>query len=769
MAGKGKKSESSILNVNLRVFVIIGLTLLLFYPPFLRGLFFAPELLITHMFTAVLFALCWYDKILRKDVSFLKGYLDYSMLAFVMVYVLSLFGAVNMRGAIGELLKVINYFMVYWITAQMVKSEKDVKILYRAIYFSAMGVAIVGIGAAVGLVDYPGAIWKNRLSSTLQYPNTTAIFLALATFLGFALLSVSRSRVGKIAYMTGNMLLISVIVASQSRGSWFIYSLVLLLFLLGLPKVYRFSTFYNLVISLGAGLQVARVIQQSILKQADGSILSYILIGAAAVSAAQWGYDLVLSWLDERDALPITRKLLGVGVVLYAVMVLLVYVGYSVSAVPSVAAKFVPTSALKRAETINNQDTSFTSRLDFTKTALKMAMDYPVNGLGGEGWDSLYHRYQPYLIYSSETHNYPAKVLVETGFIGLIILIAVWLFWAKNFYNLWSEGLEKDSWFLIWAGGIAALTLGLHSVFDFDLSMGAIGIVFWTLLGITQGYAKSLLPIQRDVSPGSGQLLLSLIVGTAGAAVLLLPAASLYFAGVKAAEGAQAMTQRNWVLAENKLLQAVELDPYTASYAADLTQVYTIKGMASNDSSQLALAKKYSDQAVQMEPYNYQVRLRLLVVSLFSGRIDEAVKGAESLVENNPRDVHNFEILDKIYVLAGRYLQENGQKEKAREYWSKVVNQRTGRGGPLEVTSTIKLFEGEAAFMLGDYSKARAILTQIDTNSLQASVYMEKAVFQYAAEYKLGNKAKAENQISKLVKKYPKITGEFRSLLKAAH
>ncbi|MFA5882178.1 MAG: polymerase, partial [Eubacteriales bacterium] len=137
-----------ILNINLRVFVKIGLVFLLFYPPFLRGLFFAPELLMTHMFTAVLFALCWYDKLLRREVSFLKGPLDYSILAFILIYALSLIGAVNMRGAVGELLKVINYFMVYWIAAQTVKSEKDIKVLYRAIFISAVGVAAVGLGAA---------------------------------------------------------------------------------------------------------------------------------------------------------------------------------------------------------------------------------------------------------------------------------------------------------------------------------------------------------------------------------------------------------------------------------------------------------------------------------------------------------------------------------------------------------------------------------------------------------------------------------------------
>ena len=59
-------------------------------------------------------------------------------------------------GAVGELLKVINYFMVYWITAQTIKTEKDIRGIFRAIFLSAVGVAVVGLGAAMGIIKYPG-------------------------------------------------------------------------------------------------------------------------------------------------------------------------------------------------------------------------------------------------------------------------------------------------------------------------------------------------------------------------------------------------------------------------------------------------------------------------------------------------------------------------------------------------------------------------------------------------------------------------------------
>jgi tetratricopeptide (TPR) repeat protein len=780
MSKRNPDKEKPILNINLRVFVYIGLIFLLFYPPFLRGLFFPPELLMTHMFTAVLFALCWYDKILRKDVTFLKGPLDYFALAFVFVYVFSLFDAVNMRGAVGELLKVINYFMVYWIAKETVKSEKDIKALLRAIFFSAVGVAVVGIGAAMGVIDYPGAVVGNRIYSTLQYPNTTATFLALSTFLGFGLINTSQNKAGKIVYSVGNMLLMAVIVASQSRGSWFLYPLVMMMFFVGLPKQYRFFSFYNLAVCLGVGLQVARVIQHTLETGPGLDVLKWLILGAAGVSIAQWIYDLIIDWMERQDVRVRTRKLLGAGVVAYAVVVLLVYIAYSAQAVPSVAAMFAPTDALQRVNTINNQQTSYVARLDMTKTAFRMALDYPLNGLGGEGWNALYHRYQPYLMFSSETHNYPAKVLVETGFIGLFALMVIWFFNLKGLYKSWRAELDENTWTLVWACGIAAITLGAHSIYDFDLSMGAMGIILWCLWGVIRGSVNINVANVPEKIISLRKMLSVVLAGTVGAAVLFAPSASLYAAGTAGAEGAKAMAKKNWADAEQKLSKAVRLDPLTASYSADLVQVYTIMGMGGKDSSKLDLAEKYADQAVRMEPYNYQVRLRLLLVSLVSGRLEDAVDDAESLVANNPLDAHNFEILGKVYIAAGRYLASSGEKEKARTYWHKINDLRpqleekeklvkeakSWQGDPPQITSIIQLYEGEAACLLGDYTKALSILNNLDEKQLPEPLRLEKTIYLAVAKEKDGQKKDTNKEISRLFKTNPGLSQEFNEIIK---
>ncbi len=778
---KQKQYNSQLLNVNLRVFVVIGLTFLLFYPPFLRGLFFAPELLITHMFTAVLFAICWYDKLLHRDVTFLKGSLDYSALAFVIVYVLSLYGAVNMRGAIGELLKVINYFMVYWITAQTVKSERDIKILYRSIFFSAVGVACVGIGAAAGLVDYPGAVVEGKIYSTLQYPNTTATLLALGTFLGFGLLNASHSRLGKVLYASGNMLMMAVIVASGSRGSWMLYPLVLALFVIGLPRKRRFSTFYSLAITLGIGLQLARVLQLRNLGGTDHGVFKYLVLWVIITAAAQWVYDGIIRWLDEREVRANIRKLLAAGVIAYALILGIVYIEHTTQAVPSVVAQFVPSGTLERAGTINNQDTSIVARIDFTMAALKMASDYPVNGLGGEGWNALYHRYMPYLKYSSETHNYPAKVLVETGFIGLLILFVIWFFWTKGIYKLWRTELEDDSWVLIWAAAMAGTVLLVHSMYDFDLSLGAMGIILWTLCGVIRAAENVYISTKEPTKCTRKRVMTALVGGTLGASLLFMSAIILFMAGENGADGARAMINRNWVEAEKRLLKAVQLDPFSASYSADLAQVYAIKWMASNDSNQMALSARYAEKAVRNEPYNFGVRLRLLMIALVTGNVERAVKDAESLVAQNPLDVHNFEILGKIYIASGRYYSDKGQKDKAELYWRRAgdikrqldikirnVNKIRGWDGDLlQITPVVNLYMGEAAYLLGDFARADVLLNGLTVGDKKVPDQLvgEALLYRYATKAKQGDMEYAQAEIKKLAAIHPGIDSEFDKLL----
>ena len=100
-----------------------GLAVLLFLPPYFRGLFFAPEQEKALIFAAVILWVAWLWKWLNRDYSFLSHPLDYFVLAFPATYLISSFQAVNHGLALDEVVKTTLYFTVYWLASRLVRND----------------------------------------------------------------------------------------------------------------------------------------------------------------------------------------------------------------------------------------------------------------------------------------------------------------------------------------------------------------------------------------------------------------------------------------------------------------------------------------------------------------------------------------------------------------------------------------------------------------------------------------------------------------------
>ena len=138
--------------------IYIGLIILLLYPSYFRGMFFDKEFLPTHMYSGALFLLyIIYKTKVLKEQQFFKSPMDYAAIALVGAYFLSIFVAVNIRSAVGEFLKYINYFIAFYMVSDFARTEKDMKIILWTMVISAFGVAFIGIGAAAGTFTYNGA------------------------------------------------------------------------------------------------------------------------------------------------------------------------------------------------------------------------------------------------------------------------------------------------------------------------------------------------------------------------------------------------------------------------------------------------------------------------------------------------------------------------------------------------------------------------------------------------------------------------------------
>lgn len=220
--------------------IYAGLIILLLYPPYFRGMFFDREFLPTHIFSGILFLLyIIYKTRVLKEYNVFTSPMDYAAIALVGAYFLSIFVAANIRSAIGEFLKYINYFIAFYLVSDFPRTKDDIKAILWAMVISAFGVAFIGIGAAAGTFTYNGAIVGNRISSTLQYPNTLAAYLTAAFMLSTSLWATAHNRVQKAVLAFINYTLFLCFLFTLSRGAWLLFPVFYLILVVGMPGQYR--------------------------------------------------------------------------------------------------------------------------------------------------------------------------------------------------------------------------------------------------------------------------------------------------------------------------------------------------------------------------------------------------------------------------------------------------------------------------------------------------------------------------------------------------
>ncbi|MGI6329075.1 MAG: hypothetical protein ACOX1I_09120 [Dethiobacteria bacterium] len=105
------------------IVILVALAYIIVVGPFQRGLFFSKELLPVHIISFSLFILYCTSRLLHREEGFFNTPLDYCVFALVVFYFLSFFVAVNKSAALGEFLKVANYFVIYLLVFNLCRSD----------------------------------------------------------------------------------------------------------------------------------------------------------------------------------------------------------------------------------------------------------------------------------------------------------------------------------------------------------------------------------------------------------------------------------------------------------------------------------------------------------------------------------------------------------------------------------------------------------------------------------------------------------------------
>ena len=707
-----------------------GLAVLMFLPPYFRGLFFQTEQERALIFAAVIFWFAWLWKWSKRDNSFLSHPLDYFTLALPVVYLVSAFQAAAYGVAVDEIVKTTLYFISFWLVSRLVTNGKDITFILNAVYISAVGVALAGLATATGVIFIKDGFLDGRIYSTLQYPNALASYLAAVVFIGLYLWrkpgleavgtpAASGSKGGPAwlggslfhyLYAIGNFLLIAVLLGTRSNGGMLVFLIVLIIFMFALPRGSRLPVIIHFTLVSLSALLSAIMFLNAANSGRPGTAWLWIAVGLALVLGGQALYHLaarkgLLQWIAAHKN------------ILQVVLLLVVTAGCIVAGVYANTHSDTFKNILEELRLRNASE-----RLYFFQDAMKMFKERPLLGWGGGGWEAAYRSYQSYFYNSNQVHGYYFQVMVETGILGILVVLGIWgnfLYLTHRLYHGAKGNAPRQA--LVLTVTAAAVSLGLHAVIDFDLSLSAITLVLWMMFGLAvspalSGNKKGVRTSKKYVPSNN----LVLAGASAAALIIFLFASCLAWSNYNSALAYQFLQKKDSSRAVAQLQKAVFYNPFNYLNYSNLARVYQQQG-------KLDEATEQALQASELSRYNPAVYSDLANLYYNSKNYEQAVSNAEQTLALAPFQLQWYEVLSRIYFLAGYMDLIDGKRDLAKDYLVKTANlpellkdrvdglseqeKRLWKDAPLlAVTPAINLNVGASQYLLGNWAGAESNL-----------------------------------------------------------
>lgn len=704
-----------------RPIIKVPLVLLLLISPFIHGLYGEQFFLPFFLFITVLFIISLCVQIKNRELKIFDHPLDWAILVLLLSFVISLINAVSIRSAIFGIMRFSSYVMMFWLCFQLARQPKGLTLFSITLYVAGIGMALFGLLVDCNIIKYLYMNPGDRITGTFDYANTFGIYIASISIVGWSLVLSSKDRIERALISGGNTILLIAMLGSLSRGTWVLYPFAVLLFWFLIGRGQRIKSLIVWLSSLIPAFILGKLFLQHT-PTPDHFI--FLVLGFVLSAGLQYGGNFAALWFSNKNLLVKIRHhykwILLIGIILLLSMGLIFSLQFG---------GFSSHGPFWQLTKISINDSDLQLRLEFNKDAIKIIKDHPFIGIGPGGWEAVYHKYASHLYWSDKPHNYFLQIGVESGIIGLLALISIWLLFIRLVWDYYKAKNIKDS-SIFWACATACFLLGAHSIMDFDMSYSAIALLLFGLMGALEGQVhissneieKSVNQKNRNKSrnikqqaDSKGMITIGLALATAF--ILLIPAAS-FWAGYKYFRSAQAIMNQDpnqALVLFNKSLQYDSLNAYYWNqYATFLAAVAVTTQQPSAFQQALIAAEK----AVEMDPYNLVVLNGANSVYLKLGEYDRAVTLGDIIINANPRDPAAYENLAICHILKGLHELDSGKLDEARKSWeqSLLVNNRV----PADIEAPavgLHYTSGQALILLGNRQQGEKELRQMLTFS----------------------------------------------------
>jgi tetratricopeptide (TPR) repeat protein len=702
----------------------------------------------------------------------------------------------------------VTYAIFFLITFYVARARHGLDILRRILLVSSYSVVYFGLFNWLGQKEaiYKWVSWfavemKNinfyqdavmtdsngvRLTSVFQYANSYSAFLIALLLVCLFLVTSSTKWYSVIIHGFMTVPIIVSFFLTLSRGGLVVLPVVMLVVLPFLKPSRQILFILHTVLTFGfsllilnrvteAGIQLSKQYNSSISAEGWLTLLGASLVAASAAFVIQkflapWihkNLDKLNNFRFANIVLPVTSI-----VACFAGIILLFNTG---------VINLLPDNVRTRVENINFQQHSVLERGTFYKDAVKLFQDYPVFGAGGGAWSALYEKYQNNPYVSRQAHNFFLQYLVETGIVGMTILLlflfAVFWIFIRSHRNNGKDSSDRRMVFYI-----VAVSLLIHSMIDFDLSYVYLGILLFLSLGaMISGNMKELkghwvdsVNKYRWVYP-SFLLICSILMFFQTTQLL---SGNTNFKNATAL--AQAQKPVNEIFAS--LDKAIEKNPGHPDYVGYkidiLLQLYNQNKEERFYSEALSLIQ----QVRQTESHNRILIEKEIYAYQIKNELDKALALVNAELPNFPWDITLYEKNVALNLSLGDKARTEKNDQKKEQYWNqafetynKVLEKQQilaalpkeqQQGRPFNVTKVMGLALGQIEFMRGNLVNAEKLLViGLDVNAIDDATSRQQLRWFLAALQKQGRLDQA--LMDKLIAKDPNERQEVQNLASA--
>ncbi|HHY06220.1 MAG TPA: hypothetical protein GX532_04500 [Clostridia bacterium] len=642
MKKRAAKKTSSENKISFQVIKYLFL-LLLFLAPLKQGMFFEAQ----FWPIAIIMALLFFYVIYKKGLEVKFGIPEFLLLLLAGSYFLSFLGAASPHQAYVGFLKYIFYFVACFLTAQLWEEAEQGK---KAVLLTIIGTITVGtimtFLAQAQLLEETNLIIGRRFSSTFHYANTYAAVLAASIPLTAYLSLASTKKWVKALLLSAWFLNTVAFYAALSRGALLVYLPALLCLLFFLEKGQRGLTFGNLLLINALALASANFI----LPSQDIKTI-YILLGGLVLV-------LFFNLLVETKALRIP---------FFVMLIIALLLAGGVIAVEHFPEK-ASLAQLKRLTSITLERGGAGSRLYFYEDAVKLFQEHWLLGTGAGGWGALYKTRQGHLYDSTEVHSSVLQIMVESGIIGVALFLGIFGFLLGQ--QIWRSRKQKST-ALARVVLLAVFVLFFHSLIDFDLTVTAVPLYLFVLVGLLGSEYSLKLRYSKPLR------IISLVLS----AVLFFSAASMGLAHLASRQAlAKIRTEKSVQVAvisqyERDLATAQKLAPLNPVYPSYLGQIKVMKGLHQKSAEEIEKGLQILERAIKLEPYQYEAYLTKGSTLVQLQRRAEAVPYFEKVITLMPMQHTGYEFAIENYVQLAIETGKKDYLDLARQVYLRVEKQ----------------------------------------------------------------------------------------------